>query len=1127
MCPGFYIFLTNLSFLFFSFWIASPPQPDALKILPDYEPHLKFAPTTPGTLSQGLNLTSLLGDFLTVTKPFPDFPATVVQAYVTLTDTKISFGGMLQDGPPTQVPALSLATLELDASWEWATAKTPGKATLSCDVGVLLEPSGDTTEEHQIPASLWGKLSYEEGTWTVAASVQNLYLSALYSFLDADAQSGGVMSFLERIEIEYLDLVYTYQSDSKDTFTFAGNILVGELQLKLTYEYLSSGTWTFSATLDTATPGKSTVGEILDSIVGGTASNMPPFVANIPVSEQDGIEFMCKKPGKNKSILYWGSISVGDFELSFAQYRDSTWLPTVPPKRIIRAAVSGLGTCNFPVVGELQQPFDEMYYVWVEDTSKQNGNVGAGLLQKEVDAINKQLAVKDQLLVKALSSKKPGKTDLVIAAGSHFVVVLDEKGTKTAVIDYVFGQPKPTTKSTDMIIAGRATALQGGGGGDDTSGDSGPSMAAYKKTIGPLSITNIGFQLKGTTLSVLFDATFALGPLSLTLIGFGLGLDFSGANVNLQSLPPVVPSLSGLAVSFNRPPLVISGLFEHNSTEAGDIYVGGVIVAFDPYLFEAAGFYGNLTLGKTGHKKKEIAACVFGMLNGPLVELEFAEISGITGGFGYNSALRFPSVSEVESFPFINMPVAPTNPMKALKDMMGNPAGWFTPLDSTYWVAAGLKVTAFETLMIDAVVVVEWNPSVSLGIFGVGAADIPADPDIKEKFARVELGIAATVDFAAGLMKFEAQLMPSSFVLSPDCHLTGGFALYYWFDGSDPAMQGDWVFTIGGYNQAFKAPSQYPNPPRLAISWSLDQSLSITGQAYFAMTPKVCMGGGLLHASLSLGPLQAFFDAYADFLINYKPFHFIADAGISVGVRYTMDLWLVTLHISVEIGAHIYLQGPPMSGKVHVDFWVFGFDINFGPGADPVVAVSLADFYNLVYQASIQPSAAVASKSSAPATIATVMGTDTTVAESGKEIVGGGKKATVQNDHIFSCQSGQVSSTDGTSIPGVTDAWLVRAAAFSFGIACRMAIDTVEITDDPSATVPQPPNQIYAKPMQLTEALTSDLVVTIESLPAPPAGSPNVWRVAPTLKAVPSALWGICKYCRPHSVNGGPWVVAY
>lgn len=1109
MCPGFCTFLTNLSFLFFSFWIASPPQPDALKILPDYEPYLQFAPITSGTLSEGLNLKSLFGSSSDITVPFSEFPTTVVQAYVTLTETTISFGGILQDSPPTQVPALNLATLELDASYEWGTKQ----GTLSCDVGIMLEPPENTTAEYQVPASLWGKLSYEKGNWTVAASVQNLYASALYTFFDADAQKGGVMSFLERIEIEYLDLEYTYQKDKKDTFKFTGNILVGDLQLKLTYKY-QPDTWTFSAKLDPDVSGTSTVGDIVDSIVGGTASNMPSFVANIPVSEKDSIEFLCKKPAggsaTNTSMLYCGNITIGDFQLSYAQYRDGKWPATAPPKRIIKATVNGLGTCNFPVVGELQQPFDEMYYLWVEDTSNQNGTIGAGLLQKEVEAINTQLPSNDQLLVKALSSTKPSKTDLVIGAGSHFVVVMDEKGTKTAVIDYVFGQPKPTAESTDMAIAGRATALQGGGGGggDDTGGDSGPSMAAYKKTIGPLSITNIGFQLKGTTLSVLFDATFALGPLSLTLIGFGLGLDFSGANVNLQTLPPVVPSLSGLAVSFNRPPLVISGLFEHNSTAAGDIYVGGVIVAFDPYLFEAAGFYGNLALGG----KNEITACVFGMLNGPLVELEFAEISGITGGFGYNSALRFPSVSEVESFPFINMPVpAPTDPMGALLDMMGNPpTGWFTPLDSSYWVAAGLKVTAFETLMIDAVVVVEWNPSVCLGIFGVAAADIPADPDIKEKFARVELGIAATVDFAAGLMKFEAQLMPSSFVLSPDCHLTGGFALYYWFEGSDPAMQGDWVFTIGGYNQAFKAPSQYPKPPRLAISWSLDQSLSITGQAYFAMTPKVCMGGGLLHASLSLGPLQAFFDAYADFLINYKPFHFIADAGISVGVRYTMDLWLVTLHISVDIGAHIYLQGPPMSGKVHVDFWVFGFDINFGPGADPVVAVSLEDFYNLVYQASIQPSAAVASNSSAPATIATVMGTDTVV-ESGKTRLGGGKKATVQKDHIFSCQSGQVSSTDGTSIPAVTDAWLVRAAAFSFGIACRMAIDTVEITDDPSATVPQPPNKIYSKPMQLAEALSSDLTVTIESSPAPLAGSPNVWRVAPTLKAVPSALWGICK----------------
>src|SRR6202022_4620726 len=132
------------------------------------------------------------------------------------------------------------------------------------------------------------------------------------------------------------------------------------------------------------------------------------------------------------------------------------------------------------------------------------------------------------------------------------------------------------------------------------------------------------------------------------------------------------------------------------------------------------------------------------------------------------------------------------------------------------------------------------------------------------------------------------------------------------------------------YHPAFTRPSHYPNPQRLAIDWRLDDVLSVHGDAYFAITPICCMGGGQLMAKFCCGPLSAHFNAWADFLINYSPFHFHGDIGVCVGVDFTMDLWICTLHISVDVGASLNLQGPPVGGVVHVDFYIFGFDIYFG-----------------------------------------------------------------------------------------------------------------------------------------------------------------------------------------------------
>lgn len=155
--------------------------------------------------------------------------------------------------------------------------------------------------------------------------------------------------------------------------------------------------------------------------------------------------------------------------------------------------------------------------------------------------------------------------------------------------------------------------------------------------------------------------------------------------------------------------------------------------------------------------------------------------------------------------------------------------------------------------------------------------------------------------------KKKAQLSPRSYIFSPNCHLTGGFALCYLFDAplADTSRIRDFVFTLGGYYQAFRIPVGYPNPPRQGISWDLGGGLSISIEAYLAITTKACMAGGRLHAAFKAGPLSAWFDAFANFIINYRPFHFDMFAGVSVGIRFSFDFCFIHIRISVQIGAEL------------------------------------------------------------------------------------------------------------------------------------------------------------------------------------------------------------------------------
>lgn len=347
------------------------------------------------------------------------------------------------------------------------------------------------------------------------------------------------------------------------------------------------------------------------------------------------------------------------------------------------------------------------------------------------------------------------------------------------------------------------------------SEDSGSSaQAPLKKKVGPLSISNIGLKYSDKKIHIVFDATFELGPLGISLIGLTITL----GNTNLDEAPDISASIQGMSAAFDKPPLSIAGIIRHGITGTLDYYAGGLIIGFFPYQFEAAGFYGKASpVGA----QEFTSGLIFARLDGPLVTLEFTQISGVTGGFGYNSNVRMPSVDQVTDFPFVATDTLDGSTGSALETLERLTSvgadGWFKLLNNTYWAAAGLKVSAFKMITLDAAVVVQFGTSIKLGISAVAVVDVP-NAKAPLKFAHIELGIAIMVEFDYGILKAEAHLSPNSYIIHPDCHLTGGFGLYYCFDAphADPNNVGSFVFTVGGYHQAFQIPDGYPNPPQVS-----------------------------------------------------------------------------------------------------------------------------------------------------------------------------------------------------------------------------------------------------------------------------------------------------------------------
>ncbi|KAF5856155.1 hypothetical protein ETB97_007812 [Aspergillus alliaceus] len=408
---------------------------------------------------------------------------------------------------------------------------------------------------------------------------------------------------------------------------------------------------------------------------------------------------------------------------------------------------------------------------------------------------------------------------------------------------------------------------------------------------------------------------------------------------------------------------------------------------------------------------------------------------------------------------------------------MGGDA-WFFPKNNSFWLAAGLTVLAFEILDIKAVIAVKWDPKVKIGLFGVATADMPAGTD--KKCAHVQLGLVAVLDLDAGTFKIEGQLTPPSYVLDPSCHLTGGFAFYTWFGGGPSA--GDFVFTIGGYHRSYKPPAPYANPHRLAISWSYDSSISIRGEAYFAITPKVCMGGGRLDASLTLGALYAFFDAYADFLINYKPFHFSADGGLGIGLLSTpKDHRLLAESISTFGYSGLIPSEFGDLEDTYLQMQASYCQLSFGHKATPdTKARTLDQFIQQVLQADLAKGKTADAAEPPP--------------------------------FIFSCNRGLIASSDknAASDPNTT-AWNIRGAVFQFTKGAHGE-------DIPPFPLPNNPKDIFAKPMHLGENQPLSSVLTVKIKPKQTFmaltaskhdyGVP-VWNSAKlNYKSVPMALWG-------------------
>ena len=427
------------------------------------------------------------------------------------------------------------------------------------------------------------------------------------------------------------------------------------------------------------------------------------------------------------------------------------------------------------------------------------------------------------------------------------------------------------------------------------------------KTFAILSIPKIGVGLDGNQAVILLDASLNVSPFSFALTEAGVG-------ANLTKLSDIQFYLSGFGIAFDNGILAIGGSFSRTQEAQTIAYAGSILIKFRTFTAEAIGEYSSGSL------------MAYLALSAPIGGPPAFFVTGLALGFGYNKKLVLPRIEEVPKYPLITAAVSGFHSqiLSDFKEYIRNE-------EKQNFLTAGVKFTSFQMIHGVLLLDVSFGNHFEVGVLGIAEVSVP--PNVSANpIAKAQLAVKAYYNPSEGVVSVEAQLTSESYIFHRSCRLTGGFAAYFWFGNS--GHSGDFVVTLGGYHPAFQKPEHYPVVPRLGLDWNVDSHLKISGELYFALTPAAVMAGGKLSAVYSLGNLKAWFIAYADFIIAWKPFSYRASIGVTLGASYRIDWWFIHKTFSIELAAELTLWGPEVQGRVHISWFIISFTIAFSTGKD-------------------------------------------------------------------------------------------------------------------------------------------------------------------------------------------------
>lgn len=406
-----------------------------------------------------------------------------------------------------------------------------------------------------------------------------------------------------------------------------------------------------------------------------------------------------------------------------------------------------------------------------------------------------------------------------------------------------------------------------------------------------------------------------------------LSCDDLGVGISLDDLTPSF-KISGIGIEYKNPTVEISGALLRADKEKNGIkyteYLGLASIKFNL----AGKSFGVSAIGAYAYYDGEPSLFLYAVLHVTIVVDPSFIITGFALGFGYNRYLKVPSIDELLDFPLVAEAIEPTDSKfsddnELITKKLGEMDKYMPISIGSGFVAIGLKFTCFKMLDCFALLTVAFGDDFEINLLGIAKMKIPTpakDSKNTSCILNMTMLLRARFSLSEGVISIEGQLASDCYILSPDCRLTGGFAVCLWVSGPHA---GDFVITLGGYHPLFKKPAHYPTVPRLGFHWKVGDCLSLKGEKYFALCAHAIMAGGRLEANFKLGKLWANFVAEAHFLISWKPYYY----EILVQVRIQAGYGILG---PVSLGVQLHIWGPEFAGTATFRIIFVKVTVEFG-----------------------------------------------------------------------------------------------------------------------------------------------------------------------------------------------------